>query len=190
MNLTAGPFIERLLIANVWLVLFNLIPAFPMDGGRVLRTLLASRMDYVRATRFAARVGQGLALVFAVVALFSSPMLLFIALFVWIGATQELAATKIRAALSGIPVRATMSTDFQYLESSDTVSDAAYSMLSGSQQDFPVLHQNRVIGILTRPNLLAALAENSPDFPHQHVAHHAPADSGQHTEQHAATGPA
>src|SRR5512147_1158685 len=89
LNVASGPFLERLLVANVWLVLFNLIPAFPMDGGRVLRAVLASRMEYVRATQIAAVVGQGLALVFGLIALFGNPMLLFIALFVWIGASQE-----------------------------------------------------------------------------------------------------
>ena len=165
LSVAAGPFLERLLIANVWLVLFNLIPAFPMDGGRVLRALLASQMDYVRATRISAGVGQALALVFGFAGLFGSPMLLLIALFVWIGASQEVAMTQMKAAMSGTPIQAAMLTDFRHLESRDTLDDAVWFMLQGFQQDFPVLHQARVIGILTRSDLLAALAEHGQNYP-------------------------
>lgn len=87
---------------NVFLVLFNLIPAFPMDGGRVLRALLAMVMSYTRATQIAARIGQGLALVFAIVGLFGipplglrdNPFLVFIAIFIFVGAQQEAAMTR------------------------------------------------------------------------------------------------
>jgi len=73
--MTGGPFVERLLLVNVSLVLFNFIPAFPMDGGRVLRSLLALRLEYTRATQIAVTVGQGLALVLGLVGLFSNPFL-------------------------------------------------------------------------------------------------------------------
>lgn len=87
---TGGSFFQRLLLVNVFLVLFNLIPAFPMDGGRVLRALLAMRMEYVRATQVAASIGQALAFGFGFLGLTgSNPFLVFIAFFVWIGASQE-----------------------------------------------------------------------------------------------------
>jgi CBS domain-containing protein len=156
---------ERLLVANVWLVLFNLIPAFPMDGGRVLRAILASRMEYVRATQVAAGVGQTLAFVFGFIGLFTNPMLLFIALFVWIGASQEASATQMKAAMAGTPIDAAMLTDFRSLESGDTLADAVTLVLDGSQQDFPVVEQGRVTGILTRADLLVALAEHGEDYP-------------------------
>ena len=165
LHVAYGPFLERLLVANVWLVLFNLVPAFPMDGGRVLRALLASRMDYVKATQIAAGVGQGLAFVFGFIGLFNSPMLLFIALFVWIGASQEAGATQMKAAMAGTPIQAAMLTDFRYLESDDKLADAVRLILDGSQQDFPVLQQGRVIGVLTRSDLLVALAEHGQDHP-------------------------
>lgn len=165
MHVASGPFLERLLIANVWLVGFNLIPAFPMDGGRVLRALLASRLEYVRATQIAAGIGQGLALVFGLIGLFGNPMLLFIALFVWIGASQEASATQMKAAMAGTPIRAAMLTDFRHLESGDTLADAVRLILEGSQQDFPVVEGGRVAGILTRSDLLVALAEHEPDHP-------------------------
>jgi len=78
----------------------TLLPAFPMDGGSVLRSLLAMRMNYSRATRIAARTGQGMALVFGFAGLFGNPMLLLIALFVWIGAAQEAAAVDMRSGLA------------------------------------------------------------------------------------------
>ena len=165
LSVAGGPMVERLLIANAWLVIFNLIPAFPMDGGRVLRALLASRMEYVRATQIAAGVGQGLAFVFGFIGLFGNPMLMFIALFVWIGASQEATATQTKAAIAGTPVRAAMLTDFRHLENADTLADAARLILQGSQHDFPVVEQRRVIGILTRSDLLLALAEHGQDYP-------------------------
>lgn len=165
LTVATGPFFERLLFANVWLVLFNLIPAFPMDGGRVLRALLASRVEYAKATQIAAGVGQAFALALGLIGLFGNPMLLFIALFVWIGASQEAGATQMKAAISGTPVRAAMLTDFRCLETGDTLADAVRLVLRGSQQDFPVLEERRVAGILTRADLLVALAEHGAGHP-------------------------
>lgn len=165
LHVASGPFVERLLVANVWLVLFNLIPAFPMDGGRVLRALLASRMEYVKATQIAAGIGQGLAFVFGLIGLFGNPMLLFIALFVWIGASQEASATQMKAAMAGTPIRAAMLTDFRRLDNRDKLAVAVRLILEGSQQDFPVMEGGRVAGILTRADLLVALAEHGPDYP-------------------------
>ena len=165
LTVATGPFVERLFLANILLALFNLIPAFPMDGGRALRALLAKRMTYPRATQFAVTVGQGLALVFGIIALFVNPILLFICLLVWIGASHEAGAVEIRSALSGTPAQAVMLTNFQELESGDTLADAVRLTLRGSQHDFPVVEQGRVIGILTRIDLLLALAEFGQDHP-------------------------
>jgi Zn-dependent protease len=106
LTIASGSFIERIMLINITLVLFNLIPAFPMDGGRVLRALLAMRMEYVRATQIAANVGQGFALLLGFFGLFGNPFLLFIALFVWIGASQEASMVQMKNAISGIPVGA------------------------------------------------------------------------------------
>lgn len=160
---TAGPFAERLLAVNVFLVLFNLLPAFPMDGGRVLRSLLALRLEYVKATNIAARLGQGMAFVFAFLGLFGNPMLLIIALFVWMGASSEMGAAQARSALSGVPVSHAMVTQFVSLHQTDTLGQAARHVLAGSQQDFPVIDEGRVVGLLERRHLLDGLTRLGPE---------------------------
>ena len=165
LGVASGPFLERLMAVNLFLVVFNLLPAFPMDGGRVLRALLATRLEYTRATQVAAGIGQGMAFLFGFLGLFSNPMLLFIALFVWIGAAQESSLVQMRSALGGIPVGRAMLTDFRTLDSRDTLGRAVQLILSGSQQDFPVLEDGRVQGVLTRADLLVALAQRGLDSP-------------------------
>jgi Zn-dependent protease len=158
LSLTGGSFLGRLLMVNLLLVGFNLIPAFPMDGGRVLRALLATRLEYTRATQLAAALGQGIAFLFGLVGLFSNPFLVFTALFIWIGASQEASMVQMRSALGGIPVSRAMLTDFHALAPNDPLSRAVQLVLSGSQQDFPVLEDGSVAGVLTRADLLSALA--------------------------------
>jgi Zn-dependent protease len=157
LSVTTGGFIERMLVANVFLVVFNLLPAFPMDGGRVLRSLLAMRMDYARATSIAAAIGKGMAALFGFVGLFANPMLLLIALFVWIGATQEAAAAQRKSSFAGATVRDAMLTDFRALSPQDSLADATRLLLAGSQTDFPVVDGGRVVGILDHAALFQAL---------------------------------
>ena len=159
-GIATGGFLERIMMANVALVGFNLLPAFPMDGGRALRALLATRMDYTRATARAAVVGQGMAIVFALIGLMGNPILIFIALFVWIGAGQEASMTQMKSALAGIPLRRAMLTDFRTLSPANTLGDAVDLLLTGSQQDFPVLANGRVEGILTRADLVNGLTRS------------------------------
>jgi Zn-dependent protease/CBS domain-containing protein len=153
-----GSFFERLMMVNLFLAAFNMLPAFPMDGGRVLRAVLARRLEYTRATQVAANVGQGMAFLFGFAGLFGNPMLLFIALFVWIGAAQEATAVQMKSALGGIPVARAMLTDFRTLQPDDSLSRAAELILAGSQHDFPVLDGGRVAGVLTRADLIGALS--------------------------------
>jgi Zn-dependent protease/predicted transcriptional regulator len=158
--------LERLVLVNIVLVLFNLLPAFPMDGGRVLRALLAMRMPYMRATQLAATVGQGMALLFGLVGLFANPFLIFIALFVWIGAGQEAAQSEMRSALGGVPLARAMLTDFRTLAPDDTLARAVELLLAGTQQDFPIADERgAVLGILTRADLLTALARQEQHAP-------------------------
>jgi Zn-dependent protease/CBS domain-containing protein len=157
-NTGTGNFVQRLLAVNVSLALFNLIPAFPMDGGRVVRSLLALWLKYDRATQIAATLGQGIALIFGFVGLLTNPFLLFIALFVWIGAGQESSMAQMKSSLSGIPISQAMLTDFHTLSTRDPLAKAVALIISGSQHDFPVLEDGKVVGILTRQNLLRDLA--------------------------------
>jgi Zn-dependent protease/predicted transcriptional regulator len=159
LSLGGGSIFERLLAANLFLVLFNLLPAFPMDGGRVLRAVLAMKLNYAQATRMAARIGQGMAVVFGFVGLFTNPMLLLIALFVWVGAAQEAAATEMKSSFSGATVRDAMLTDFKTLAPGNTLRDATQLLLAGSQQDFPVVDRDALVGILTHRELFVALRE-------------------------------
>src|SRR3989442_696227 len=159
LSVSGGPFFPRLMVVNVFLVLFNMIPAFPMDGGRVLRALLATRMDYTHATQVAAHLGQGIAFLFGFIGFFGNPFLLFIAFFVWIGAAQEASMTLIKAALGGIPVSRAMLTRYRTLTPEDTLDRAVQLILSGSQQDFPVVEDGHTVGVLTRNDVLVALAK-------------------------------
>jgi len=164
LTIASGSFIERVMIINVILVLFNLLPAFPMDGGRVLRAVLAMNMDYVRATQIAANIGQGMAFLFGFIGLFSNPFLLFIAFFVWIGASQEASMVQMKNAISGIPVGRAMLTDYQFLSPRDPLSRMSQLILAGSQHDFPVIEDDRVVGVLTRDDFLAALTRDGQNI--------------------------
>jgi Zn-dependent protease/CBS domain-containing protein len=163
LSVTSGPFLERLMVVNVSLLIFNMLPAFPMDGGRVLRALLATRLEYARATQIAASIGQAMALVFAFLGFFGNPFLMFIALFVWIGAAQEASMATMKSALGGIPVSRAMMTNVSTLRPNDSLQRAIELIIATPQQDFPVLDDSRVVGILTSRDLMIALHERGQD---------------------------
>ena len=157
LSLTSGPFLERLMLINIILSVFNLLPAFPMDGGRVLRAALAMRMDRAQATRVAASVGQGFALWLGFIGLLYNPFLIFIALFVWIGAAAESGMEQIKSTLSDAAVGRAMLTDFHVLSPDDPLSRAIELTLVGSQKEFPVLVNAVMVGVLTQTDLLRGL---------------------------------
>jgi Zn-dependent protease len=158
------PFLPWLASANIWLLLFNLIPAFPMDGGRVLRALLASRLGLLRGTRIAASLGQTLAVVGGLYGLtMQEPILILVAFFVFLGANAEAAAVETRLAGQGLQVRQMMVTDFRTIPVHATLNDAVGLLLSGEQREFPVLDNlGRTEGILTRDNLIRGLSQRGP----------------------------
>ncbi|HET9603336.1 MAG TPA: site-2 protease family protein [Gemmatimonadales bacterium] len=150
---------------NVLLLLFNLIPAFPMDGGRVLRAILAARQGLGRATRIAASVGQMLAFGLGFAALMTGDMLLLlIAFFVFLGAGAEASAVETRAAGLGLTVRDMMVTDFRTLPAWATLRDAAELLVASDQREFPVVdNTGSVEGILTRDDLVKGLSQKGAD---------------------------
>lgn len=160
-----GNLIERLMSVNIFLVLFNMLPAFPMDGGRVLRALLAMKLDYARATSIAANVGKVMAGIFAVLGFLGNPMLLLIAFVVWSGATREAAATELKSGLAGAAVRDAMVSDFVAVTPEATLNDVSLLVLSGSQEDFPVVSNGRLVGLLTHGDIMEAIRARSPDDP-------------------------
>jgi Zn-dependent protease len=163
--ISSDSFLVRLMTVNVYLLLFNLIPAFPMDGGRLLRAVLASRVGLVRGTRVAATLGQTLALFGGLYGITNSqPILALVAFFVFLGANAEAAAVETRAVGQGLQVRQMMVTNFRTVPVYATLSQAVDLLLSGEQREFPVVDNlGRTEGILTRDNLIRGLSQRGPD---------------------------
>jgi Zn-dependent protease len=157
-HVVGGNFLVKLMWINVALAVFNLIPAFPMDGGRVLRALLAMRMGYVSATEIASGIGQSLALGLGFFGLLYNPFLAFIALFVWIGAVAEASSVQLKAALEGVSVSKATIVDFRRPAPGDSLQQALEYVLAGFQHDFPVVDQGRLVGVLTTRDLLGNLS--------------------------------
>ncbi|MGE0372627.1 MAG: site-2 protease family protein [Gammaproteobacteria bacterium] len=157
--------LASLLIANVFLVVFNLIPAFPMDGGRMLRALLAYRWGYGRATQVAASIGQGVAFLLGFLGLFTNPMLLFIAVFVYLGAASEAHAVQMRQVSQGMRVSDAMITRFETLSPLSRIEDAVQCLIQTTQHEFPIVDGAGVMrGILTRDDMIRALRDQGPDL--------------------------
>ncbi len=153
-----GNFIVNLMVVNVVLVVFNMLPAFPMDGGRVLRALLGYWTDHARATSIAASVGQGMAILFGLLGLATfNPFLLFIALFVYLGAEAENRMAQMKLILAGIPVWAAMMTRYKTLSPDDSLEAAADELLAGTQRDFPVMEDGTLIGMLRQMSIVQGI---------------------------------
>lgn len=164
--LIGGDFFAQLLFVNVWLVLFNFVPAFPMDGGRILRALLASRLGFARATNIAASIGQAFAFLFVLLGFFFNPMLIFIGLFVYMGAAGEASSAQLRDFARSFPVSAVMLTDVRALYEDTRLGDAVEAMLRGTQREFPIVDQDsRVQGMLCREDVIRALQHHGPHVP-------------------------
>jgi stage IV sporulation protein FB len=160
----AIPLADRLAAVNLFLAVFNMIPAFPMDGGRVLRALLASRFGYVRATEIAASIGQFVAFALGFIGLFYNPLLIFIAIFVYLAAASEAHMVALRAVSRGVPVTSAMMTRFASLAPRAHIDEAVQTLLQTSQGEFPVVDEaGKPIGVVGRDDLIRAIKTVGPD---------------------------
>jgi Zn-dependent protease/CBS domain-containing protein len=158
--------LDRLAEVNLFLAAFNMIPAFPMDGGRVLRAALATQLGYVRATEVAASIGQWVAFALGFIGLFYNPLLIFIAIFVYLAAASEAHMVGLRAMSRGVPVTAAMVTQFASLKPTDHLDQAIETLLHTSQSEFPVVDDaSRLVGLLARGDIVRALKERGPNAP-------------------------
>ncbi|WP_182868085.1 site-2 protease family protein [Stieleria mannarensis] len=159
-----GAFLRSLLVINIALVVFNLIPAFPMDGGRMLRAVLALKMNRVKATDIAASVGQFLAFGIGFLGLYGNPFLILIAVFVYFGARGEALQVRTSALLSDLPVRAAMIAQMRTANADDRLAQLREMLLDGAQQDFPVLDDDgKPVGIIFRSQIIRGLKEGLED---------------------------
>ncbi len=164
-TINGDSFLLGIFFVNLSLAIFNLVPAFPMDGGRVLRALLSFRIGRVRATRVAAHLGQFLAICFAMIGLFYNPVLLVIAIFVFLGAQAELDETESKSALSGHQVKEAVMKKFVSLQSTDTLSTAMQVLLDTQVHDFVVFDHDRVVGTISRSKIFEHLKEHGASTP-------------------------
>jgi Zn-dependent protease len=158
------PFVARLLVANLLVLVFNLIPAFPLDGGRVLRALLARKLGLVRATRIAGAVGQLFAVALGILGvILHAPLTMLVAFFIFLGAGTEASAVAARVAGRGLQVSQMMVTNFRTIPIHATLAQAVDLLLTGEQREFPVVDNlGRTEGILTRDNLIRGLSRGGP----------------------------
>jgi Zn-dependent protease/CBS domain-containing protein len=162
---SADAFVSGLIGVNIMLAVFNLIPAFPMDGGRVLRGILAVKLDYVRATTLAVGIGQAISVFFIFFGLVSNWWLTLIGIFLYLGAGSEKQQVVLQSLLANVPAGEAMTTEYISLKPDDSLADALEHFHHGNQQDFPVIGDRGVEGVLTRDRILASIHTKGVDIP-------------------------
>jgi len=163
-SISVQGFVSYLFMINLLLAVFNLLPAFPLDGGRLLRSILAQRMSYVRATRAAVTTGQVFAFILGLVGVLSfNIILIIIAIFIYMGAESEGAGTEVKTTLSQLTVGQAVETNASTVAPRQSLSDVVALVLHAFQEDFPVLEGDRIVGVLTRANLINGLHALGPD---------------------------
>ena len=166
-DLAAGniPFLYQIMLINIVLAVFNLLPAFPMDGGRVLRASFALFMPHNAATQRAAKIGQIFAGVMMLVGIFYNPWLMLIAVFIWISASAEASMENIQSNLMDIRAEQAMITDYQNLDINDVLQKAIDLTLHSNQKDYPVLVNGEACYVLSQSDLFSALQQHAPQTP-------------------------
>ena len=163
-------FLFNLFVANVFLAVFNLIPAFPMDGGRVLRALLSFKFNRAKATKIAATVGQILAIGFVFLGIFSNFWLVFIGIFIYLGAGGEAAFEATKIALSGFKVKDALMTRFVTLNTTDTIGRAAQLLLEGQDREFLIQQNNEIVGVVGQSDIITGIKKFGKNSPVTNIA--------------------
>lgn len=164
-------FLPMLGLINVWLAFFNLIPAFPMDGGRVLRAFLSMNMDRVRATEIAATVGQILSILFIFIGFYVNPFLIFIGIFIMLGARSEAEAVRSMADISGLRAVDALMTNIQTIEHEQPLSVAVQALLDGQARSFLVTRYGEPYGYISREQIIKGIREAGEEVPVKEIAH-------------------
>jgi len=153
----AGNLPRSLVWGNLFLGAFNLLPAYPMDGGRILRAVLAERMDYVVATRRAVTIGQGLAMLMMMIGLVWNVWLVLIGFFLFLGAQMEDRSVVFHSVLETVRMEDVMLTGFSVLSPADTLEDALSKAVHTLQDDFPVVRGSDMVGVINKQRIVEAL---------------------------------
>lgn len=163
MNLWASPYVHSsnlarsLVWCNIWLAAFNLLPAYPMDGGRVLRAVFARTMDSVSATKRAVTIGQTFATLFMLVGMLWNIWLTMIGFFLFLAAQLEERSAVFQSVLETVHLEDIMLTDFATLSPADTLEDALEKAVHSLQDDFPVIRGSDMVGVISRQKILQVL---------------------------------
>ena len=156
--------LRSLVWGNLYLAGFNLLPAYPLDGGRILRALFSSRMDVVEATRRAVNIGQGFAILFMFVGMVWNIWLVLIGFFVFIGAQLEERSAVFHAVLEKVSMEDVMLTDFATLSPADTLEDALHKAVHSLQDDFPVVRGSDMVGVISKEKILHMLRSHGNGY--------------------------
>jgi Zn-dependent protease len=161
----SGNFFPALMSLNVWLAIFNLIPAFPMDGGRVFRAILSFKLGHGKATQIAASVGQVLGMGFVFFGFFYNPFLVFIGLFIYLGAGAESAYTQTKSMLQGFTVKDVVMHEVPFIDKNASLKDAVDQLLNSQNRNFVVTDAGKPVGTLNRDQIIKALREKNDGIP-------------------------
>jgi predicted transcriptional regulator len=167
-------FLPMLMSLNLWLAVFNLIPAFPMDGGRVFRALLSFQVGHVRATQIAASVGQILGMGFVFFGFFSNPFLIFIGLFIYLGAGSESSYTRTKSLLQGFTVKDVLMQEVPAIDKNAPLEEAVFQLLNSQNKNFVVTDNGKPVGTLNRDQIIKALQERNDKVPVDQVKNDTP----------------